>query len=167
MSWFNRRVFGWLPWAGITLDEQWRRKSPEKWKHPCGPHGCWVRWKRNPGFLSAWLAVHPCFSEAVVLVGLLSPRMWMHLSWEELGRFSCKNWLDGAIFSAALEPALLRSCPHPSVWGLIYAKSRFPLPSLWDVPFSSTFNHLVSGHILSPHKMSVNQGNSADSHLAD
>lgn len=36
-----------------------------------------------------------------------------------------------------------------------------------DVPFSSTFNHLVSGHSLSPQKISINQGNSADSHLAD
>lgn len=36
-----------------------------------------------------------------------------------------------------------------------------------DVPFPSTFNHLVSRHILSPQKIPINQGNSADSHLAD
>ena len=35
-----------------------------------------------------------------------------------------------------------------------------------DVPFSSTFNHLVSGHIFSPEKRPINQRNSADSHLA-
>lgn len=90
--------------------------------------------------------------------------------------FSEKNWEDFREKTALMVQFSLRLWSLPiketvciRLWGVLCMPSHDSLFCHYygDVQFSSTFNHLVSGHILSPQKIAINQGNSADSHLAD
>lgn len=152
-------------------------EASEKWKHPLQGHielVAKVKTESRIPFSLAGSLKFPTASEtvnsegAMVLVKLLSEckSISSERNWEG---FHVKTSLT-AVFFAALESALLRSCAvyiclcealcmlsHDSLFYHYYG----------DVPFPSTFNHLVFGHILSPQKISINQGNAADSHLAD
>lgn len=86
-----------------------------------------------------------------------------------------RSWEDFQVKTSLIVPFSLQPWSLPFYDAVCVGSEVFCLPShdslfchyYGDVPFSSTFNHLVSGRILSPQKISINQGTSADSHLAD